>query len=53
MEIAAAETGLPRVCWSMPILCRGRIYCRSQKGEMICIDVSKWQDSPVDKIQIE
>jgi outer membrane protein assembly factor BamB len=25
--------------WTPPVLCRGRIYCRSQSGELACIDM--------------
>ena len=27
--------------WTPPVLCRGKIYCRSYFGDLICIDVSK------------
>jgi len=27
--------------WNYPVLCNGRIYCRSYWGELVCIDVSK------------
>jgi len=27
--------------WTPPVLLRGRIYCRSSTGDLICIDVSK------------
>jgi len=27
--------------WTMPVLCRGRIYCRSEAGEVVCLDVRK------------
>ena len=28
-------------CWTYPVLCGGRIYCRSNKGEeLVCVDVS-------------
>jgi outer membrane protein assembly factor BamB len=27
--------------WTPPVLLRGKIYCRSSKGDLICIDVSK------------
>ena len=27
--------------WTPPVLCRGRIYCRSSIGDLVCIDVSK------------
>jgi outer membrane protein assembly factor BamB len=27
--------------WTPPVLCGGRIYCRSTFGDLVCIDVSK------------
>ena len=27
-------------CWTMPVLCGGKIYCRSHTGELVCLDVS-------------
>jgi len=27
--------------WAPPVLLRGRIYCRSSTGDLVCIDVSK------------
>jgi outer membrane protein assembly factor BamB len=29
------------LCWTMPVLCGGRIYCRSPKGELAAVDVSR------------
>jgi len=29
------------VCWTMPVLCGGKVYCRDSKGQLVCIDVSK------------
>ena len=26
-------------CWTMPVLCGGRIYCRNSNGRLICLDV--------------
>lgn len=26
-------------CWTMPVLANGRIYCRSAKGDLVCVDV--------------
>ena len=26
-------------CWSPPVLCRGRIYCRDHRGTLVCLDV--------------
>jgi outer membrane protein assembly factor BamB len=28
-------------CWTAPILANGRIYCRNQRGEIVCVDVRK------------
>lgn len=28
-------------CWTMPVLCRGKLYCRNSAGRLVCIDVSK------------
>ncbi len=27
--------------WTMPVLARGRIYCRSESGQVVCLDVRK------------
>ena len=27
-------------CWTAPVLCKGRILCRSNRGDLVCIDVS-------------
>jgi outer membrane protein assembly factor BamB len=27
-------------CWTVPVLANGRIYCRSAKGDLVCLDVS-------------
>ena len=29
------------LCWTPPVLCRGRIYCRSRDGKLVCVDVRK------------
>ena len=41
VEIARAEDILPRKCWPPPVFANGRIYLRNDKGEVVCIDVSK------------
>lgn len=30
----------PRVCWTAPVLCNGKIYVRNTYGDIACIDVS-------------
>jgi outer membrane protein assembly factor BamB len=37
----AVELGRGDVCWSAPVLIRGRLVCRSTGGEMVCLDVRK------------
>ena len=32
---------MPAPCWTAPVLCGGKIYCRNTKGDIVCIDVSK------------
>ena len=27
-------------CWTAPILCRGMIYCRNDRGEIVCLNVN-------------
>ena len=34
-------TVLKPTCWSPPVLCQGKIYCRNNRGDLVCIDVSK------------
>jgi outer membrane protein assembly factor BamB len=38
-EITRAKTGLGKTCWTMPVLCNGRLYCRNEKGTLVCVDV--------------
>ena len=26
-------------CWTVPVLSRGRIYCRNAAGDLVCVDV--------------
>ncbi len=26
-------------CWTPPVLCNGRIYCRDRMGTLVCVDV--------------
>jgi outer membrane protein assembly factor BamB len=33
------STFKPDLWWNSPVLCEGRIYCRSYLGELVCIDV--------------
>src|SRR5262249_44191826 len=27
-------------CWPTPVLANGRLYCRSNKGDVVCLDLS-------------
>jgi outer membrane protein assembly factor BamB len=31
---------LPATCWTPPTLANGRIYCRNNKGDLVCLDVA-------------
>lgn len=30
-------------CWTTPVLSNGKIYCRTSKGDVVCVDVSEKQ----------
>lgn len=38
------ETARARVlggrCWTVPVLCGGRVYCRNEAGDLVCVDAS-------------
>ena len=38
-EIARAKVLKDR-CWVVPVLANGRIYCKNNKGDLVCLDVS-------------
>lgn len=38
-EISRAKV-LDGVCWTMPVLSGGRIFCRNADGKLVCLDVS-------------
>ena len=40
-QIATCNTMLAPRCWTAPVLCQGRLYCRNHKGDLVCIDVGK------------
>lgn len=40
-EISSAQGVLSRTCWTPPVLCEGMIYCRNNRGDLVCIDVGK------------
>jgi outer membrane protein assembly factor BamB len=42
-ELARAKVLDPKggKCWTMPVLCRGRIYCRNSVGDLVAVDVAK------------
>jgi len=44
-EIARAEKAVPvektARLWTMPVLCRGKLYCRTSSGTLVCFDLSK------------
>ncbi|NQT51681.1 PQQ-like beta-propeller repeat protein [bacterium] len=38
-ELSRAKV-ISGLCWTVPVLAGGRIYCRSNPGSLVCIDVS-------------
>ncbi len=38
-EISRAKSGLTAKCWTMPVLSNGRLYCRNDRGDLLCIDL--------------
>jgi outer membrane protein assembly factor BamB len=39
-ELAQAKV-LSGTCWTHPVLANGLLYCRSQEGELVCLDLRK------------
>ena len=37
-ELARSRV-LGRTAWTAPVLCRGRIFCRNVRGELVCVNV--------------
>jgi outer membrane protein assembly factor BamB len=40
-DVISSAQILSGKCWTVPILANGRIYARSAKGDLVCIDVRK------------
>jgi len=45
VELARAKV-LDGTCWSPPVLCRGRIYCRNHRGTVLSLDVRPPRGAP-------
>jgi outer membrane protein assembly factor BamB len=39
VELASTRV-LKGLCWTLPVLSGGRIYCRNHDGDLVCVDVS-------------
>lgn len=39
--VVSAKQVLEKTCWTQPVLCRGVLICRNDKGKMVALDVSK------------
>ncbi len=39
-ELARTKV-LDATCWTVPVLAQGRIYCRNDQGQTVCVDVRK------------
>ena len=46
-EMLARARVLRGTCWTMPVLAGGRIYCRSARGMLVCLDVSAGAPRPL------
>lgn len=46
---------VPKRCWTMPVLSDGKIYCRNERGDLVCIGISgKYRDAkPVAEMPAE
>ena len=40
-QVASAGKILEKICWTAPVICRGLIFCRNDKGDLVVLDVSK------------
>jgi outer membrane protein assembly factor BamB len=40
-EISRARSILSSSCWTPPVLCKGMIYLRNHRGDLVCVDVSR------------
>ena len=38
-QLAAAKV-LAKTCWTAPVLANGRIYCRNNRGDLVCLNVT-------------
>ena len=39
-ELSRAKI-LEKICWTPPVLSHGRIYCRNNNGDLVCLDVRR------------
>jgi len=44
--IARAKV-LTGTCWTPPTIARGRLYCRSYEGQLVCLEVAPGRERPV------
>jgi len=40
-EISSAKGLLERLCWGAPVFCRGTIYCRNSKGDIVAVEAKR------------
>ncbi len=38
-EVAAGPSGIGATCWTVPVFCRGLVYCRNDKGDLAALDL--------------
>jgi len=39
--VSSAKKVLKKTCWTSPVVCRGILYCRNEKGHLVAVDVRK------------
>ena len=39
--VSSSKKVLGKTCWTSPVMCRGIIFCRNEKGHLVALDVSK------------
>lgn len=40
-QLASVEKILTKTCWTAPVLCRGLLFCRNDKGNLVAVDVGR------------
>lgn len=44
VPISRVDKLLTGLCWTVPVLCNKRLYCRNHSGDLVCLDLSGEED---------